>query len=251
MVEVTQQALEELGELEQRGSLTPSHVLARARDPQSALHQHFEWDDSTAAERYRMHQADRLICKVRVRIIPREPEPLRQIRASVQPSSSTSCALAAVVPSTAAASASSSPPAPVAATEPHAAAPPAPVVSRVAGPVGRHNGLSGVHVQRRNGQALDDRVDPTLASELLETALFELQALRRRYAHLDALAPVFAELDRLTQPRAETLRQTVRDAAEFARVLEKDGLDRWTAADRAAQRYQTRASIVLEFLRAS
>ena len=37
--------------------LRPKDVVAAAEDPDSAMHDHFEWDDSEAAEKYRLDQA--------------------------------------------------------------------------------------------------------------------------------------------------------------------------------------------------
>ncbi len=51
---------------EQHGKLTPKIVLEEARDPEHPLHNRFEWDDSIAAERYRIDQARTLISLVRV-----------------------------------------------------------------------------------------------------------------------------------------------------------------------------------------
>lgn len=44
-----------------KGELTPQDVLADARNPNSPLHAYFEWDDSEAAEQYRLQQARGLI----------------------------------------------------------------------------------------------------------------------------------------------------------------------------------------------
>lgn len=50
-----------------RGILRPRQVLAYARDKKTALHKVFEWDNSKAAEEYRLEQARRLIrCTVTV-----------------------------------------------------------------------------------------------------------------------------------------------------------------------------------------
>lgn len=50
---------------EERGKLTPVIVLEEARDPEHPLHSRFEWDDSVAAEKYRLTQARVLISLVR------------------------------------------------------------------------------------------------------------------------------------------------------------------------------------------
>ncbi|WCM88820.1 hypothetical protein [Acidovorax sp. NCPPB 3576] len=62
--------------------LTPESVVADAAQPSSVLHPHFEWDDSKAAERYRLDQAGHLIRSVTV--VFEEPEasaPPRTVRA--------------------------------------------------------------------------------------------------------------------------------------------------------------------------
>lgn len=45
---------------EQYGAITPKNIVDYARDPKSPLHRFFEWDDSVAAEKYRLMQAGRL-----------------------------------------------------------------------------------------------------------------------------------------------------------------------------------------------
>lgn len=60
-----------------------SAVLKRAEDVTSPLHSYFEWDDDSAARRYRLAQATDLIRRVKVRIIrPDASEPIR-VRAYV------------------------------------------------------------------------------------------------------------------------------------------------------------------------
>lgn len=46
--------------------ITPKLVVSRASDKRSPLHSYFEWDNTTAAERYREWQARSLIMKVYV-----------------------------------------------------------------------------------------------------------------------------------------------------------------------------------------
>lgn len=43
------------------GELTAKEILELARPPSSYLHRFFEWDDSVAAERYRLNQARKII----------------------------------------------------------------------------------------------------------------------------------------------------------------------------------------------
>lgn len=67
---------EELDRLaKEHGHLTPELVVDEARTPQSPLHQHFDWDDSVAAERWRREQARHLIIQCRVTVTtPRNGE---------------------------------------------------------------------------------------------------------------------------------------------------------------------------------
>jgi hypothetical protein len=63
------------------GYLNPAHVVDEARDSSHYLHEHFEWDDSVAAESYRLAQAGALIRKVKLTII-RKPEATKEIEIS-------------------------------------------------------------------------------------------------------------------------------------------------------------------------
>lgn len=54
------------------GRLVPSDVVEAARDPNSPLHQHFEWNDSEAAEKYRLDQARTLIRSVKIEVTVRD-----------------------------------------------------------------------------------------------------------------------------------------------------------------------------------
>lgn len=59
---------ERLAKLARAGRLTPDQVVADARKPTSPLHDEFEWDDSKAAQKYRLEQARGLIASVEVQI---------------------------------------------------------------------------------------------------------------------------------------------------------------------------------------
>lgn len=48
------------------GVITPDDVLADAVNPESPLHDQFDWDDSSAARKYRLDQARTLIRSVRL-----------------------------------------------------------------------------------------------------------------------------------------------------------------------------------------
>jgi hypothetical protein len=65
------------------GRLSPALVLDHARDPASPLHDEFEWDDSAAAEAFRLVQASALIRSVRIRVITESTDPTR-VSISVQ-----------------------------------------------------------------------------------------------------------------------------------------------------------------------
>lgn len=47
-----------------KGILNPRKVVDVARDPDSILHKYFDWDDTVAAEKWRLHRARDLILKV-------------------------------------------------------------------------------------------------------------------------------------------------------------------------------------------
>ena len=70
--------------LASHGVLTPQIVLEAARSQRSALHRLFEWDDTAAAEKFRLTQARNLIRTVRVVITAPNTEP-REVRAYVSP----------------------------------------------------------------------------------------------------------------------------------------------------------------------
>ena len=60
---------------EKIGHLTPEAVVEKARNPNTALHAMFEWDDGEAAEQYRLLQARGLIRRVVVHVTrPTETE---------------------------------------------------------------------------------------------------------------------------------------------------------------------------------
>lgn len=54
---------------DERRALTPALVVDAARDEGHPLHPRFEWDDTTAAEKYRLTQAGELIRAARVTYI--------------------------------------------------------------------------------------------------------------------------------------------------------------------------------------
>lgn len=60
----------------QRGSLTPEIVVEEARDPEHPLHHRFDWDDTEAARKWRLSQAQEIL---RVSYVPAKGMP--EIRA--------------------------------------------------------------------------------------------------------------------------------------------------------------------------
>lgn len=65
------------------GALTPDALLERARSANSAVHGHFEWDDSKAAHQHRLSQAGDLIRAITIDISRSNIEPPKTIRAFV------------------------------------------------------------------------------------------------------------------------------------------------------------------------
>ncbi len=65
---------------DERGSLTPALVVDTARDPEHPLHSRFEWDDTTAAEKWRLEQAGQLL---RIVTLPRDATRAHDLRAFV------------------------------------------------------------------------------------------------------------------------------------------------------------------------
>ena len=51
---------------DERGELTPALVVDVARDTTHPLHSRFEWNDTRAAEKFRIYQAHHLIRSVRI-----------------------------------------------------------------------------------------------------------------------------------------------------------------------------------------
>lgn len=68
---------------ENDGALTPQSLLERARSANSAVHDHFEWDDGIAAEQHRLSQASDLIRAIAIDITRSNVEPPKPIRAFV------------------------------------------------------------------------------------------------------------------------------------------------------------------------
>ena len=54
---------------------TPYQILEKARNPATELHKCFEWDDSIAAEKYRLSQARKVVCNLVIRETIKEEKP--------------------------------------------------------------------------------------------------------------------------------------------------------------------------------
>ena len=54
-----------LAEMVAEGRLTPSELVRDASDPTHPLHDHFDWDDASAAHKHRLNQAARLIKSIK------------------------------------------------------------------------------------------------------------------------------------------------------------------------------------------
>lgn len=67
-------------EIQQIGDqYTPQDVLEYARDPQTELHKCFDWDNTTAADKWRKQQA-RWVCNSLVVTVIKEEQPSREYR---------------------------------------------------------------------------------------------------------------------------------------------------------------------------
>jgi len=65
---------------DQKGELTPELVVQEAAQPDSPLRGYFDWDDSSAAHRFRLFQAAALIRRVKI-TVETSPERRIQVRA--------------------------------------------------------------------------------------------------------------------------------------------------------------------------
>lgn len=54
---------------------TPHQILDKARDPATELHKCFEWDNSVAAEKYRIFQARQVVCRLVIKETIKEDKP--------------------------------------------------------------------------------------------------------------------------------------------------------------------------------
>ena len=76
--EYTQKMLDELEAIRAKhgGVLKPERVVAHAKNPKSALHARFTWDDTEAAHQWRLEEA-RYLIRVCVNVLPNTNEPVQ------------------------------------------------------------------------------------------------------------------------------------------------------------------------------
>lgn len=55
-------------------SVKPEEIVDKARDESTELHKCFEWDDTKAAEKYRVYQARQIVCHLIVKEVDDEPQ---------------------------------------------------------------------------------------------------------------------------------------------------------------------------------
>ncbi len=76
----------ELEEIENNGELTSERVLRYAeKNPNSELYKCFEWDDTEAARKYRLRQANQILCSISLEI---QEKPVKKQRVYVNIKSS-------------------------------------------------------------------------------------------------------------------------------------------------------------------
>lgn len=74
----------ELQELEAAGELTNRSIVDRASDPASALHDHFEWDNDVASDKFRLVQATLLLNRIKIHVTDDEIVTLRPAFVSIR-----------------------------------------------------------------------------------------------------------------------------------------------------------------------
>jgi len=78
---VSEEAANDVGgvwqELYATGKRSAADLLEAARDPESPAHKHFEWDDSVAAEKFRLGQAKKFIRSLEIVESPHSKEAVR------------------------------------------------------------------------------------------------------------------------------------------------------------------------------
>lgn len=75
-----QKCYEEIGD-----NPTPQSVLEKAKNPKSELHKCFDWDDASAAEKFRLIQARQVIQSFVIKGTEKTDEPIRAFQITSEP----------------------------------------------------------------------------------------------------------------------------------------------------------------------
>lgn len=148
----------------EEGKVTRESFLDYSRNENSETHEMFEWDDTVAAEKYRLATAGKIINQLEVTIVYEESEP-REIKAQIkyddEPQQKTVSAFLNVSPKT----------------------PTAPAVYYNA-----HRAMSDEDTRR----------------QVLRNAMFELRAFERKYHDLEEFAELFEVIKKVTNEQIIT-----------------------------------------------
>lgn len=148
----------------EEGKVTRESFLDHSRDENSETHEMFEWDDTVAAEKYRLATAGKIINQLEVTIVYEESEP-RELKAQIkyddEPQQKTVSAFLNVSPKT----------------------PTAPAVYYNA-----HRAMSDEDTRR----------------QVLRNAMFELKAFERKYHDLEEFAELFEVIKKVTNEQIIT-----------------------------------------------
>lgn len=68
----TPEVIDEVLEVQKKSGLTAENLLNKARDKSSSLYEFFDWDDSSAGEKWRLHQARNVINEVKIFVEDKE-----------------------------------------------------------------------------------------------------------------------------------------------------------------------------------
>lgn len=75
-----QKVADEIGD----NRISPQELLEKARDVSSELHKCFEWNDSVAAEKYRLQQARGVLVNLVYKTEKKDAEPIRYLQITTQ-----------------------------------------------------------------------------------------------------------------------------------------------------------------------
>lgn len=80
---INQQVIQEILEVEKEDGLTAESLLEKAKAKESSLHDLFDWNNTEAGEKWRLHQARVLINEVKIIVGNREMYAFENIKISV------------------------------------------------------------------------------------------------------------------------------------------------------------------------